>query len=168
MKHFSILFSCALILLFVGCGGDGRPDGMPALHATALTFTQGNTPLADASVTLSPDDASLSQWSIGGVTNNRGVVTIQTNGFNGAPAGTFRITVNKTETEGEAAPRTEPVDNDAPFVETSNIRSFQVVAAEHRSLATTQLTVEITPGRNAQTIDLGPAVREEIAASRGD
>jgi len=164
MKHSFTLFSCALILLFVGCGGDGRPDGMPALHATALTFTQGGTPLADASITLSPNDDSLSQWSIGGVTNNRGVATIQTQGFNGVPAGTFRITVNKTE--GADAPATGPVDPDAPFVDTSNVRSFHVVAPEHRSRQTTQLTVEITPGRNAETFDLGPAVREAVPVFR--
>ena len=139
---------------------------MPALHPTALTFTQGGTPLADASVTLSPNDASLSQWAIGGVTNNNGVVNIQTNGFNGAPAGTFRITVNKTETEGAAAPTTEPVDHDAPVVDPTNVRSFHVVAVEHRSLATTQLTVEVTSGRNAETFDLGPAVRDAIQVFR--
>ena len=167
MKHSFILFSCALILLFVGCGGERRPDGMPALHATALTFTQGGTPLgADALVTLFSDDASLSQWTIGGVTNDRGVVNIQTNGFNGAPAGTFRITVSKTETEGEVAARTEPVDPDAPFVDTSNVRSFHVVAPEHRTRQTTQLTVEVTPGRNAETFDLGPAVREAVPVFR--
>jgi len=172
MRQLFILFPCVLILFVAGCGGEQRPAGMPPLHPTTLTFTQEGAPLADAAVTLFADDAANTQWSFGGTTDRSGVVRIQTQGFNGVPAGTFRIVVSKTETEGTAVVADESSDlgdlgGARPAAAASDgPRSFNLVDAKYRSAATTDLELEVTPGRNAQTFDLGPAVREEIPIFR--
>jgi len=162
MKQSLTLFSCLSILLIAGCGGAERPAGMPPLHPTTLTFTQGGVPLAGASVTLSPQDAANTQWSLGGATDSKGVLNVQTQGFNGAPEGTFKIAVTKTETEGTAA-ATESSDlGGASPAAGGGSKSFHLVEAKYRSTGTTDLVLEVTAGRNSQTFDLGPAVREEI------
>ena len=164
MKQSFILFSCALILATVGCGGEQRPDGMPPLNRTTLTFTQGGAPLTGATVTLSPQDGGdLSQWTYGGVTDNNGVVNVLTNGFNGVPVGTFRVAVLKIEHEGGATgePQFSNDDRGVPAA-ASTARSFHVVDPKFRSVATTDLTLEVRSGRNSQTFDLGSAIREVI------
>ena len=159
------MFSCTLLLCAAGCGGDSKPDGMPALHSTTLTFTQGGVPLAGASVTLTPQDAANAQWPLGGATDNRGVLTVQTQGFRGAPAGLYKISVTKTETE-DTGTATESSDlGGAPAV-SGGSKTFHLVDPKFRSAATTELTLEVKPGRNTETFDLGPAVREEVPIHR--
>jgi len=135
---------------------------MPPLHPTALTLTQEGVPLAGASVTLSPQDASNSQWSLGGSTDSNGVLNVQTQGFKGAPAGTFKITVSKTETEGTAVAAGTSDRGGAKPAAGGGTKSFHLVDKKYRSAGTTDLTLEVKAGRNAQTFDLGPAIREEI------
>ena len=163
MKQLFTLLLCALILSTIGCGGTEKPDGMPPLHQTTLTFTQDGKPLAEASVTLSPQDAANTQWSLGGATDSNGVLKVQTQGFDGAPEGTYKIVVTKTETEGAGAPVESSDDASVkPSAAGSVPKSFYLVDKKYRSVGTTDLTLEVKAGKNAQTIDLGSAVREEI------
>ena len=162
MKQLLTLFSCVLILSVVGCGGSKKPPGMPPLHATTLTFTQGGTPLAGATVTLSPQDDANAQWSFGGATDNNGVLNAQTQGFDGLPEGSFKIAVTKTETEGTpAAVESSDLGGGSPAA-SGGVKSFYLVDKKYRSTGTTDLILEVKPGKNAQTFDLGSAVREEI------
>ena len=162
MKQLFTLFSCALILFVVGCGGDKKPAGMPPLHPTTLKFTQGGVPLAGATVTLSPQDAANTQWSSGGATDSNGVLNVQTQGFNGVPEGNFKIVVTKTEIEGTSATVESSDLGGAPAAAGSSSKSFHLVDKKYRSVGTTDLTLEVKPGKNTQTFDLGSAVREEI------
>jgi hypothetical protein len=164
MKQLSILFFCASIPLFIGCGGVEKPAGMPDLHPTSLTFTQGGPPLAGASVTLIAQDAANSQWSIGGPTDSRGVLNVHTQGFKGAPEGSYKIVVTKTESEGSAdVAVVESSDTGGPAPAASgSAKSFYLVDKKYRSAGTTDLTLEVKSGKNAETFDLGTAVREEI------
>jgi hypothetical protein len=164
MKQLLTLFPCVLILLATGCG-QKLPDGMPPLHPTTLTFTQGGVPLADAGVTLFAQEPANAQWSLGGTTDSRGMLRVQTQGFNGAPAGNFKIVVSKVETE-DTGERIEITDHDAPRPTTNNSKSFYLVDAKYRSVGTTDLTLEVKAGKNAETFDLGTAVREEIPVYR--
>jgi len=164
MKHFFTLFICVSILFVAGCG-EKLPDGMPPLHPTTLTFTQGGVPLADAAVTLIALDATNVQWSSGGTTDSKGEVRIQTQGFNGAPAGNYKVVVSKIETEGTAEV-IEIIDHDAPRPATSSQKTFYLVDAKFRSAGTTDLTLEVKAGKNADTYDLGAAVREAIPVFR--
>lgn len=164
MKQLLTLVPCVLILFVAGCG-QKLPDGMPPLHPTTLTFTQGGAPLADAGVTLTALEAANSQWSLGGTTDSKGVLRVQTQGFNGAPAGNYKVVVSKTETEGTAEV-VEITNHDAPPPTTNNTKSFYLVDKKYRSAGTTDLTLEVKAGKNAETYDLGVAVREEIPVYR--
>jgi len=168
MKQLLTLFPCVLILFVAGCG-EKRPDGMPPLHPTSFTFKQDGVPLEGAMVTLIAQDAANSQWSLGGATDRNGVLRVQTQGFNGAPAGNYKIVVTKTETEGTAAAATEEssdLGGSRPVAAAGGQKSFYLVDSKYRSAGTTDLEFEIKPGRNAETFDLGPAVRDEIPVFR--
>ena len=162
MKQLLILFSSALILFAVGCGGAKRPDGLPPLHPTALKFTQDGVPLAGASVTLSPQDAANAPWSLGGSTDSNGVINVQTQGFNGVPAGTYKVVVSKTETEGTAETVESSDLGGARPAAGGGPKSFYLVDPKYRSAGTTDLLLEVKSGKNSETYELGPAVREEI------
>ncbi len=176
MNFRLFLVSGCLSALAIGCS-DPRPEGMPDLYPATITVTQDGSPLAGAAVTLFPQDAALTRWPTGGTTDNSGVVTLHTySTYPGAPAGTFKVTVSKTNTEGDPVP-THPGANATPeqlrdydrAMKTGKFEVFQVVAAEHRMPNTTKLSVEVTPnGPNDFTLDVGPAVKDkQVNASAG-
>ncbi|MFG0262836.1 MAG: carboxypeptidase regulatory-like domain-containing protein, partial [Novipirellula sp. JB048] len=75
---------------------------MPELYPATVTITQEGDGLADATVTLYPEDPALRRWAVGGVTDENGTATLRTHvKFPGAPAGRFKVMVNKTVTEGD-------------------------------------------------------------------
>lgn len=174
MNFRLLLISGCLLAIVIGCG-EPRPEGLPELYPATITVTQDGSPLAGAAVTLLPQDAALARWPAGGTTDSSGVVTLHTySTYPGAPAGTFKVTVSKTTTEGEPRP-THPGADATPAelsaydraMKTGNFEVFQVVAAEHRMPSTTKLSIDVTPsGPNQFTLDVGPAVKEkEVNAS---
>jgi len=171
MNFRLFLVSACLLALATGCG-EPRPEGMPELYPATVTVMQDGNPLPGAAVTLLPQDAALTRWPAGGTTDESGAVKLHTySTYPGAPAGTFKVTVSKTTTEGDPRP-THPGVNATPeqlrdydrAMKTGKFEVFQVVAAEHRMPSTTQLSIEITPsGPNEFILDLGPAVKEKEA-----
>lgn len=162
-QRIFIFFLSVLMLSLVGCGGVKKPAGMPALHPTTLTLTQEGTPLAGATVTLVSQNKAVSQWQSGGATDAKGVIRIKTSGFDGAPEGTFKVVVTKTETEGTATVTQSSDEAGAkPSVSGGGQKSYEVVEKEYRSAVTTKLTLEVKAGKNAETFDVGKAVREQI------
>ncbi|WP_442507783.1 carboxypeptidase regulatory-like domain-containing protein [Novipirellula sp. SH528] len=147
-------------LLFVvacGCSGESAPDGLPDLYPTTLTIHQSGSPLVGASVQLVSTDPVLGKWVSGGSTNDKGEVVVMTHGnFEGAPAGKFKVTVNKTLTDGQVA------GND-PGV-SSPVKMYDLVDAKYRNLTTTPIEVEIAAGENKlDVIDVGAAVKDAAA-----
>lgn len=165
------LMSGCLFVLATGCS-EPRPEGMPELYPATITVTQEGTPLSGAAVTLIPQDAALTRWPVGGTSDDAGVVILHTySTYPGAPAGTFKVTVNKTTHEGDPIP-THPGPNATPqqlreydrAMKTGKFEAFQVVAAEHRMPNTTKLSIDVSPsGPNTFTLDVGPAVKEKAA-----
>ena len=143
-----------------------RPDGMPDIHPTTFTFTQDGAPLADAKVTLISTDGTNVQWPAGGTTDSSGVVKVKTmSQFDGVPAGKFKVTVSKTETEGT---NTAVEDSDDPGAKraVSEVKTYYLVESKFRSVASSPLDVEIKPGKNIETFDVGKAVRELAPVAR--
>lgn len=84
-------------LLFAGCSGDSsRPKDLPPLFPAEITITQQGTPLAGATVALVAFGGTSSVYYPAGITDESGKAVISTYGFNGAPAGTYKVTVRKT------------------------------------------------------------------------
>ena len=174
MNFRLFLVSGCLLALAVGCG-EPRPEGMPELYPATITVMQDGSPLPGAAVTLLPQDTALARWPAGGITDSSGKVAVHTySTYAGAPAGTFKVTVSKTTTEGDPRP-THPGANATAeqlraydrAMKTGKFEVFQVVAAEHRMANTTKLSIDVTSsGPNEFTLDVGPAVKEkEVNAS---
>ena len=104
------LSAFALLTFVVGCGGQKLPEGMPELSPVSITLTQEGKPLAGASVMLVNVDKTQ-QWSAIARTNDKGVAVPQTNGqYKGVPAGTYKVTVTKQETEKGPDPYADAPD----------------------------------------------------------
>jgi len=100
-------------------------------------------------VSLIPDDADLRQWSIAGTTNASGVATINTNAdFAGAPAGRYRVVVQKTELRPTGA--TDADGN--PIMEIHSL-----IAAEFSDPGRTPLSLEVGNSSVRETFEAGPA-----------
>jgi len=145
MQFYRLLLLSLLVpVVCAGCfGGPGKPAGLPELHPLALNLTQDGQPLANAVVTLKPlDNANI--WAVGGVSDAQGAVKVMTAGnFPGAPAGKYKVTVIKTETEVNGKIKTD----------------YSVIDQKLTGPTTTTLEVDVTPGKNVATLDVGKAVR---------
>jgi len=148
---FFLSVICLCVLLSTGCGGWGqraKPKDLPPLYPCTLTFTQDGVPLTEANVVLHSD----SKWAVGGKTNEKGEVNLVTNGFyNGAPEGTYKITLR----------RVVVVMNEA----TGNVaKQTDVIANPFKRAATTPLEIAIgrSKSENNKTFDVGKAVSINI------
>ena len=185
MKRIFVIFLlpavCCLPSLFIGCGGERLPDGMPRLYPATVTVMQDGKPLPEARVTMMNTDPAVN-WPTGGTTDNNGVIRLMTMGrYSGAPAGTYRVYVSKIEMpeipdilrsdpptgpEGSPAPATRQEYN--RLVQNINENSFYVVdpkfALTPGNEGTSGLSVEITPSNFRVTVDVSPAVRIQTPA----
>lgn len=159
------------LMVIAACGcGEQRPEGFPALYSATITITQDGANLAGATVALFPEDTALSRWPVGGVTDENGKTRLVTYGkFEGAPAGKFKVIVNKTVSEGDPIPKAPgqyaSAEERAAYdraIKTGSYELFQVVAEEYRTADKTPLSLEIAPGgENAVVLDVGAAVKEK-------
>ena len=155
MKLASCFISFLVIMSFVGCS-EKLPDGMPKLVKVSLTFTQDGKPLTEATVALHPEGSS-SQWTVGGVTDNHGVVVLKTHGnYTGVPEGKYKICVQKFVREGELQTMANP---GAPPP-----KDYNLVESQYAHKNDTPLSVEIIPGSKYPPFDLGKAVKELLKA----
>jgi len=157
-------FSLCLILSSVflsGCGPE-MPPGFPKVYPVSLTVTQGDQPLAGATVSLRPTDLSIGDWAIGGKTDENGVVELLTHGYRGAPAGTFKVVVTKTVMEGTDARDEAMQRGDIAAAQRVQLRLWSYVREEYGNLERTPLEVEITKETRTLSVDAGPAIRTAL------
>ncbi|MDR1141581.1 MAG: carboxypeptidase-like regulatory domain-containing protein [Planctomycetaceae bacterium] len=169
-KKLTLTLFCFILLGLTSCNKIQKPEGMPELYPAKITIVQEGTPLEGAVVTLLNQDASQSKWVVGGRTDANGVCLAKTYGkYSGAPAGKYKVVVAKTEkTEGETAKQPPPQDHKA--LEEYNIKRgkeakwYDYVDVQYKSEETTDLEIEITIGKNEQTIDVGKAIKKEYVS----
>ncbi|MGL6196129.1 MAG: hypothetical protein ACRC2T_15035 [Thermoguttaceae bacterium] len=152
MKNLFILILPAIALI-VGCGGPARPSDLPKLYPVKITITQQGDPCEEATVFLANDDAN-SKWVVTGVTDKSGVAVLKTNGtYDGAPAGSYKISVRKDEyvREGESLP-----GSPAPIT-----AQFQLIEGKYTLPTTSGLTIEIK-GKTQETFDVGEPVKNSV------
>ena len=152
------------VSIFSGCSKEQRPAGLPPLFPCKIMITQGNKPLEGALVQLVPESGTF-QWTISGKTDSSGVAKLSTHAkFSGAPAGTFKVLVSKTEASPSKYP--VPADN-APVEEWTEYRGqismehrplIQYVKPEYEDISSTPHSILITKGKNRQTFDVGEPV----------
>lgn len=168
-KRISLL--AVVVFAFPGCSGEGpRPAGMPKLYPCTITITQEGTPLDAALISLIADDPELSKWASGGSTDNNGKCDLYLRGkFRGVPAGKFKVTVSKLETEesklGNAPPEgasSDEVDRWWNQREREKLKAFQRVAEKYTLPQTTDLEIEVLTKPNSFTLDVGASVNITI------
>jgi len=154
------------VCVFAGCGGPPRPAGLPPLFPCDITIIQEGQPLEGALVRLIPE-SGVSEWAISGKTNANGVAIISTALFRGAPEGTFKVLVSKTDVT--PSQHTEPEDINSPewegwnaLVVTERRHTVMFVKPEYDQVRTTPHSITITKGRNQQTFDVGEPVAIRI------
>ena len=155
MKHALICFLPLLFLTIIGCKEE-LPDGMPKLIKVSLTMMQEGKPLSGATVALVSEDAA-SRWTIGGTTDNNGVVVLKTHGnYTGVPEGKYKICVKKFIREGELQTMANP---GAPPP-----KDYNLVESQYGHQNDTPLSIEIKSGSKYEPIDVGKAVKEQLKA----
>jgi len=151
------LFLIGLVVfctVLIGCS-QPMPDGLPKLYPVSLKFVQEGAPCAEALVSLTPE--SDGQWAVGGITDSGGNVALQTHGrYSGVPAGKYKITVIKTETELIGPP---PKD----MGETQASTTYNLIDPVLSVVSTTTLALEVVDGKNSfPPFDLGKKVHEPV------
>jgi len=148
------LFPSFLLVLvaIVGCNRQSQPDGMPPLRPVVLEFTQGGSPLAEASVSVLPEDTDK-RWFAGGATDAAGKLKPMTQGrYAGLAEGKYKITVIKTEIDESTVQRTE-------FGVSSTPVSYYLVDPKYADAAATPLVLDVDKNTKTATFELGPAIR---------
>ena len=169
MNHYKFLLLPCLAASFLylsGCG-EKLPPGMPKLYRTTITITQDGNPLEGAHVIVVNDDFASQPWSAGGVTSSSGSIDLKTEGkYPGVPAGTYRVTVRKTEgPPGVELPKNLSTDEEIQeydrIIKQIQENSFDVVDEKFMELQNTPLKLEVN-GVTNQTFDVSPAVKNKI------
>jgi hypothetical protein len=155
MMKFTPYFGLMVLLTIVGCS-EKLPDGMPKLIKVSLTFKQEGKPLSGATVSLVSEDPAI-KWTVGGSTNNNGVVILKTHGiYTGVPEGEYKICVKKFVMEGELQTMANP---GAPPP-----RDYNLVESQYGYPDDTPLAIEIKSGSKYEPFDVGKAVKELVKA----
>lgn len=151
MKNI-FLFTCLVLLTSVattGCRRVPKPEGFPPIYPGLIKIVQEGKPLADAEVLLFSKDKSC-RWAVSGTTDSDGVARLRTHGrFDGAPEGTFIVTVLKTDAD--------PYESGE--VRTKAINVYTYVDKKYTDAATSPLEIKIEKRKNQETFDLGPGGR---------
>lgn len=158
-----VLFLALWMVVFCTSCNEKRPSNLPKLYPVSVKILQDSQPLANAQVSLYSEDPILQNFSPGGSTDENGVVILFTRGYKGAPEGSFKVTVNKTEITGG-----EESDPTASTV-SSKVQTFFLVEKNYRSQGTTPLTLDIQKkkGNIMQSLDVGKGVREKDTNDKG-
>ena len=158
LKKIVALFSLALAaVVAVGCGGLQKPGDMGDLGGCVVKVTQDGAPLEGAEVIFHAQDEANKKYTPSGRTNEKGEAKIKTYGFEGVPAGEYKVTVTKLVIEeGELV----VAEDGSESVEGGS--EYQVVDEQFRNVDTTPLTTTVTdPMTEVPTFDVGAAVEDE-------
>ncbi|MDR0608658.1 MAG: hypothetical protein LBG58_00935 [Planctomycetaceae bacterium] len=142
------VFPVIVLFIFTGCRfKPATPSGFPKkLYPCEVTILQAGTPLQGARVTLFHQDENQKNWGVSGITDTKGVVSFYTYGkWEGAPEGTFKVTVVKRFVEG---PENKEI-------------TYTLIDEKFAEPETTPIELEIK-GETTQTFDIGAAIKKKI------
>jgi hypothetical protein len=156
-----------LVISLLGCSsGRVPPKGMPRLYSCVVTITQEGEPLAGAIVKLHPQGVPLN-WTVSGKTDEMGKAIIHTDGyFSGAPAGEYKVTVDKRETVAPPMPAVLPTDEAALERlynrQEAETKDYRLVDPLYCNVDSTTLSVSVGKKKVEETFDLGKKYREVV------
>jgi hypothetical protein len=150
-RYFLLLPFVFALTIFCGCGDKSRPADLPKLYPAKIKATQDGVPLVDARVEIYNIDASAKYRISGGITNDSGVAELRTYGFNGSPAGKYKVTALKI-VRGELPPGTKLSRFNQPD-------KYNLVDKKFSTEKLTEQEIEIVSGKNEFNFDFGAPVR---------
>ena len=161
-----VALSC-LLFVSAGCGGGPpRPADMPPLSPASISVVQEGTPLEGASVSLFSEDTNF-KWTVVGMTDASGTAVLKTHAqFPGAPQGTYKVVITKTEQPEETPFFPDNEEGQRMRAEHQRATSqgritlYTLVDKQYTDAATTPLTITIGQGKNSEQFDVGKPVRE--------
>ncbi|MDR1959325.1 MAG: hypothetical protein LBQ54_09865 [Planctomycetaceae bacterium] len=158
-KTIMFMVFCAAVLTAVstiGCKKDNRPEDMPPLFSCVITVVLEGTPLDEAAVSFVPVEGTDAKYRAVGVTNAEGKATMKTYGFDGAPAGKYKVTVRKLVVEEGPT-----ITNSDGEEVTAHGAEYQAVERKYMDAKTTPHEIEITAGKKTHevTFDVGKAIK---------
>lgn len=144
-----------LVLPLLGCGPDLPPGALPT-HPVNVTVTYNGDFVDGATVTfISQDGESVAAY---GRTDSSGVAQMKTYvEGDGAVVGQHKVLISKMETTGGGPHEADsPEEYDAPELseETEVAMVKYLVPQKYGSPATSELTAEVTSGKNEVRFDL--------------
>lgn len=159
LKKSVALFSLALVaVVAVGCGKSNKPSDMGELGGCKVKVVQDGAPLEGATVEFKAVDPANQKYTPSGITDDKGEAIIRTYGFEGVPAGEYKVLVSKYVIEDGTTTQDE---SGADVVERG--AEYHVVEAEYRDVNTTPLSIVVTdPMKEVPTFDVGSAVTQEM------
>ncbi|GHT26359.1 hypothetical protein FACS18942_03670 [Planctomycetales bacterium] len=160
MKHFLLLVVlCSLFIAVSGCQSALKPSDLPKLYPCTLTITQKGQMLAGAVVELIAQDTDKAKYVPLQRTGEKGVVVMTTYGFDGVPAGKYKVVITKNIEE-----TTKQLDKNTGETIIKDGTRYRTVEAVYSGAATTPLEIEITgKERNVKlNLDAGKAVKQKI------
>jgi hypothetical protein len=141
-------------MLLAGCKDTSRPADLPPLYSCVLVITQDNKPLDGAVVELVPIDEANAKYRSSSATDADGNATMTTYGFDGVPAGQYKVCVWKTVIEGV----TQYTNNDGELVNT-NGTEYRTVEQKYSTAKTTPHEIEVTKKTLKTTFDVGKPIK---------
>jgi hypothetical protein len=169
MKIFSIsltLGTVIAVLFFCGCGNKSNlPDDFPEIAPCEITVTQEDKPLADALVTLIPQNiATPYAQGCTGVTDQTGKASLRTYGQTGVPLGKYKVVISKTKDEGG----TETTDENGVKIQTGQ-KVYSYVEKKYAQENSTPYEIEVVQVQrgdvNFLQCDAGKAIHEFLRNS---
>lgn len=138
-----------------GCSNDSRPKDLPPLYPCVITVTQNAAPLDGAVVNLVAVEKTNAKYQASSVTDENGKAVIATYGFDGIPAGRYKVCVWKTVVEGVK----EYTNSDGELVESLGT-DYRTVEPKYSSAQSTPYEIEITAkSTSPEPFDVGKAVK---------
>lgn len=146
-----------LLAAISGCGGGPvQPDHLPPLTPLSITVTHNGSPVADASVLMSPETG---KYAASGITDAYGKAVMKTDSqFEGVIAGSFLVTVTKKEkldVDYGASP-SSPAEMAAYQAKVKSApKPKHLLPEKYSSFGKSGLKIEVVEGSPAtETIDL--------------
>jgi hypothetical protein len=155
MKKIINAFMLVAAVTLTGCNKSNRPSDLPPLYPCAMTIIQDGNPLGGATVSLVPLEEANAKYQASSITDESGTAVITTYGFDGVPAGRYKVCVWKTLIEGVE----QYQDNYGETVSTTGTE-YRTVETQYSDAETTPHEIEITGKKlSPKTFDVGKLVK---------
>jgi hypothetical protein len=142
LLNMRTLFTVTLITfiaLLSSCQKSNKPSDLPKLYHCSLTFTQERKPLVGAIVDLVAEDANNAKYTPVQRTDEKGIAVMTTYGYDGVPAGKYKVVVTK-DVEEEVS----RVDKDTGETIITDGKKYRTVEVIYSDAATTPHKVEVS------------------------